>query len=274
MIRTPAVAGTFYPLNKEQLEESIKKSFEKETGPGMPGKKEDKNFISGVAPHAGYAYSGSVAAYLYKEVAESNKIDNFIILGPSHTGLGAPISIMKEGAWAMPFGQVEINQELAEKIIQKEEHFSAGDMAHFKEHSIEVQLPFLQFIQDDFKIVPVCMGMQDYDISKKIGKVIASVSDKKTAVIASSDLLHYQPPQIVKKKDLENLKPLKKLDTKKFYEKTMKEKGACGVGPIVASAEFAKEKGAKKAEILKHATSGDATGDKSSVVGYASILFK
>ncbi len=274
MIRTPAVAGTFYPLNKEQLEKSLEKSFERDEGPGMPGKRKDKQFIAGVAPHAGYAYSGSTAAYLYKEIAESKKIDNFIIFGPSHTGLGAPISVMKHGSWAMPFGQVEINSSLAEKIISKDEYFTAGEMAHFKEHSIEVQLPFLQFIQDDFKMVPICMGVQDYDISKKIGKAVASVSDNKTAVIASSDLLHYQPHKKVKKKDLENLKPLEELNTKKFYEKTMKTKGACGIGSIVAAAEFAKEKGAEKAEILKHATSGDSTGDKSSVVGYASILFK
>lgn len=274
MIRTPAVAGTFYPLNKEQLDETLRKCFESDSGPGMPEKKSERDFIAGVAPHAGYAYSGSTAAYLYKEIAESKKIETFIIIGPNHTGIGSPLSVFSEGEWIMPLGRIEVNQNLSKKLLNENEYLNSDEVAHFKEHSIEVQLPFLQFIQDDFKIVPICMGIQDYEISEKLGKTIASVSDKKTAVIASSDLLHYMPHKEVKDKDIQNLEPLKKMDTGNFYKKTMKTKGACGLGPIVAAAEFAKNKGAKKAEILKHATSGDLTGDKSSVVGYASIIFR
>ncbi len=278
MVRTPAAAGTFYSLKREDLIKELEYCFKHKVGPGLPGKRANKRFIAGVSPHAGYVYSGPVAAHLYKRIAESKKMDTFIILGPNHTGVGAPLSIFPEGSWATPLGQVEIDSELVKELVKDYEYLTEDETAHAYEHSIEVQVPFLQFVEKKFKIVPICMGVQDYKTSVELGQAIARLitrSRKKIGVIASSDWTHYQPDPVARENDLKAIKPLLDLNTERFFN-LLVETGstACGYGPMIATATYASTIGAKKGKLLKYATSGDTYGDKRSVVGYAAIEFE
>ena len=272
MIRSPAVAGAFYAAGKEDLTKQIERCFKSEIGAGLPGKRGSSEIVAGVAPHAGYAYSGPVASHLYKAIAESKKIDTFVILGPNHTGIGTAASIMPEGAWATPLGQAKIDSEIAAKLMRESKFIEMDDMAHVQEHSIEVQLPFLQYVDKDFKFVPICMMAQDLNTAEAIGQEIYNVCrDKNVMVIASSDFSHYEPQPVASKKDHMAIEAIEKLDVEAFYDVIASQNlSACGYGPITAAMTFAKAKGAK-AKLLKYATSGDVTGDKTQVVGYATI---
>jgi len=285
MIRPPAVAGTFYAAEKEKLIKQIENSFKSKFGPGsLPAKKTSDTIFAGIVPHAGYMYSGPFAAHVYKKIAEAEKPETFVIIGPNHSGVGAPISIPVEGAWATPLGQVSIDSDLAKKIVQGGEAIVIDETAHLYEHSVEVQLPFLQYAfgskKDSFKFVPICMMAQDELAAESVGFAIASVAKKeklkeKITVIASSDFSHYEPAKISNPKDLAAIEAIKNLDVDSFY-RIIQEKNvtACGFGPIAAAMIYAKEIGLKKGELLKYGDSGDTSGDKASVVGYAGIIFR
>jgi len=276
MIRHAYAAGTFYPSNDKELKNLIEHCFTHEKfGCGFPRAEERKKTIGIVAPHAGYVYSGYVAAHAYKELAESGKPETIIILGPNHTGYGSGVALMNEGIWETPLGGIEIDNELANKILKSAEIIDVDEMAHTYEHSIEVQLPFLQYIFDNFKIVPICMMLQDIETSREVGKAIAKAcKDKDVRIVASSDFTHYEPHESAEEKDSLAIERIKKIDAEGFY-KVINERSIsiCGPGPIMSLIFAARELDVKNAKLLKYMTSGDVTGDKRAVVGYAAIAF-
>jgi AmmeMemoRadiSam system protein B len=272
-VRNPVVAGQFYEADKKLLEEEIKKCFLSKLGPGkMSSIKKGKREVLGlVAPHAGYFYSGPVAAHAYHSLSADGQPETFIIVGPNHTGIGSALAIMKSGKWLTPLGSAEIDTEAAKKILKESSLLKEDPYAHSCEHSIEVQLPFLQFIYKKIKFVPICMLDQSYEACEDLADAIASAKLKDVVVIASSDFSHYVPYETAYSNDAKALEAIEKLDAKKFYETvTNLNLSVCGYGPITTMLLFAKKVGAKKCRILKYATSGDILGDKSAVVGYCS----
>ncbi|MCC7551770.1 MAG: AmmeMemoRadiSam system protein B [Methanobacterium sp.] len=280
MIRMPAVAGMFYESDEHSLKERIKWCYLHEIGPGeIPGEIGNHRSIKGlISPHAGYPFSGPVAAHSYLELARDGMPETLIILCPNHTGIGSGLSAMTEGSWLTPLGEVEIDEPLAVALVEDYPLLDDDPSAHIKEHSCEVQLPFLQDITPDFKIVPICMMMQDLETSRELGQSIAKISHalgKDVVVIASTDFTHYQPHEVAKAQDAKVLEAISALDEGKMiqviqdYNVTM-----CGYGPVTATMVAAKAMGATEAKILKYATSGETGGDYNAVVGYGSAVFR
>ncbi|MEM5829184.1 MAG: MEMO1 family protein [Candidatus Aenigmatarchaeota archaeon] len=274
-IREPAAAGTFYSYDAANLKREISDSFSHRLGPRGFKK---QNFLAAVVPHAGYIYSGPIAAWIYSRIEKAN----YIIFGPNHTGIGAKFALMKIGLWKTPLGEVAIHDEIAEKILKECKIVEHDVMAHQHEHSIEVQLPFLQYrYGNDFKFVPIAILNEFADEvfledCKTVGKAVANVIKKekgKWIILASSDFSHYVPQKVAKRIDLSLIEEIEKLNEKKFFEKILeKNASVCGFGGIASTIVAAKELGAKKGELLKYATSGDITGEFDSVVGYASVM--
>jgi hypothetical protein len=278
-VRRPSRAGEFYAGTAESLKAQIEECFTHRLGPGKIPRVAEKSLqslVGFVSPHAGYMYSGSVAAHGYYSLAMEGKPEVIAIFGPNHTGQGSGISIMSEGAWRTPLGDAEIDAETANRIMRESNIIDLDDSAHTLEHSIEVQLPFLQYLYSAvFKFVPICFMMQDLDSSREVGQATATaLKDKNALIIASSDMTHYEPQKIAEKKDKLAIEAIEKMDEEQFYS-ALEDNGitACGYGPIVALIVAAKMLGVKNAKLLKYATSGNVTGDFSSVVGYASIAF-
>lgn len=274
-IRAPVVAGTFYDLNKEMLRKQIERCFSHKLGPGEMKK---KSFIAAIAPHAGYEYSGPIAAWTYSRIEKAS----YLILGPNHTGIGARFAAMKSGMWKTPLGGIIVYEKFAEKLFEECKILELDVMAHENEHSIEVQLPFLQYrFGDDFKFVPISILNEFADETlleacRIIGKGVASAIKKqkeKWIIIASSDFSHYVPQERALKTDNYVIKAILKLNEKDFFAR-INEKAAnvCGFGPIAIAIVAAKALGAKKGELLKYSTSGNITGDIGAVVGYASTI--
>ena len=204
--------------------------------------------------------------------------DTFIIMGPSHTGSGKPFSIMTEGIWKTPLGEVEIDSALGKKILASSRYLEEDSLAHLGEHSIEVQLPFLQYFSADFKIIPIMLAYAGGAVYKEIGKAIAEgikESGRKAVIIASSDMTHYESQASAQKKDTQAIEAILKLDEDELLKRVEElDISMCGYAPAVSLIVAAKELGAKGAELVKYQTSGDTTGDYSSVVGYAGIIIK
>jgi AmmeMemoRadiSam system protein B len=222
-------------------------------------------------------YSGPVAASAFYELALDGKPETVVILGPNHTGYGSALALMCEGVWRTPLGDVEIDSGLADKILHETSLVDADELAHRYEHSIEVQLPFLQFLYGNkFKIVPICFQLQDYDSAVEVGMALTeALADANTVVIASSDMTHYEPAKAASTKDQAALKAVIDMDAKRFYETVESQNiTACGFMPITSLITYANGVGAKEAKILSYHNSGDITGDHSSVVGYAAVSFK
>ncbi|HEX7467944.1 MAG TPA: AmmeMemoRadiSam system protein B [Methanobacterium sp.] len=279
MIRKPAVAGLFYELDPDSLRKQIEWCFKHSLGPGNMPVMESKRDIKGViAPHAGYIYSGPVAAHTYHEIAEDGFPETFIILCPNHTGMGSGVSAMKEGSWETPLGLADIDSEFADLMIKNARIIDSNADAHLREHSAEVQLPFLQYLNPDFKFVPVTMWMQDIETSTEIGNSIyktASELGRDVVVIASTDFTHYQPQNVAQTQDMKVIDAIKAMDENLMIKRVAQlNVTMCGYGPVAATMVATKKMGATNCEILKYATSGDATGDKSSVVAYASAVFR
>jgi AmmeMemoRadiSam system protein B len=279
-VRRPTQAGAFYEGNAESLKKQIEKCFLSELGPGkVPQVKKDgaRRIVGLVCPHAGYMFSGPVAAHAYYELASDGKPEVVVIFGPNHTGFGSPLAIMNEGVWRTPLGDVEVDGETANQIVHEARIVDVDESAHKYEHSIEVQLPFLQFLYGSaFKIVPICFLMQDLTSANEVGEAVAKVlAGKNGVVIASSDMTHYEPHKTAKEKDLAVLEAVEEMDATKFYSIIeSRHVSACGYGPIMALITAAKSLGAKEAKLLCYRTSGDVIGDYSSVVGYAAVCFK
>ncbi|MHC3128680.1 MAG: AmmeMemoRadiSam system protein B [Candidatus Bathyarchaeota archaeon] len=278
-MRSPAVAGSWYAGTPNSLRKQIEELFTHRLGPqSLPSVVEEgsRSLVGLVVPHAGYMASGPVAAHAYYHLAKDGKPDVIVIFGPNHTGRGSALSIMNEGVWRTPLGDVEIDTETANQILQASRIVDVDEMAHAHEHSIELQLPFLQYLYgSDFKFVPICFRMQDLESSREVGKAVAkALKGKNGLVIASSDLTHYEPQERAEKKDKMAIDAALKMDEEQYYN-TVEAYGisTCGYGPTIAAITAAKELGAKKSQLLCYKTSGDVIGDRSAVVGYASIAF-
>jgi AmmeMemoRadiSam system protein B/AmmeMemoRadiSam system protein A len=267
MIRLPTVAGRFYPESAPELEALIK---------SMVDEKAVKEDVLGmVVPHAGYPYSGPVVGACLSRI---NFKDTFIIMGPNHTGRGKPFSIMTEGKWRTPLGNVEIDVELAKKLVATSKYLREDEEAQRLEHSIEVQLPFLQYFKKDIKLVPIIMTLSTVEAHRQIGKEIArAIKDTKRAaiVMVSSDMTHYETQESTKHKDEQAIRAMLELNEYELARRIEKLNiTMCGYAPAISLLAAMKELDGTQAELVKYQTSGDTTGDFDSVVGYAGILFK
>ncbi len=279
-IRRPTVAGQFYEGDAEALRLQIKSCFLSNLGPGkLPGvnlHSHPREIVGLICPHAGFMYSGAIAASGYFELALDGAPDTVVVLGPNHTGYGSALALMREGAWQTPLGDIQVDKELADAVLAETNIVDVDDVAHRYEHSIEVQLPFLQYLYGDrFKLVPICFLMQDYDSAVEVGRSLVEALDaRNVVVIASSDMTHYEPAKVAAEKDHAALDAVLGLDAKRFYG-TIEAQNitACGYAPIAALMTYALGVNAK-AKLLNYHNSGDSSGDYSSVVGYASVSFR
>lgn len=261
-MRFPAVAGQFYPGSGAELGRQLD---------GMLHPEKEISCLGAVVPHAGYMYSGHVAAKVYSCLP---KADTYVIIGPNHHGLGQPVALSRD-SWKTPLGVVEPDLKLADllsgSIIEYDE------TAHRHEHSIEVQIPFLQKRFQGFKILPICMGLQDEKTALEVGQAISKAAlklNRSCIVIASSDFTHYEPQETARKVDAKLLEAILNMDAASLYDRVYRYQAtACGYGPIAATIAAASELGAKAGRLLAYATSGDVSGDYSQVVGYAAIAF-
>ena len=277
--RLPAVAGMFYEADAEALKAQIEWAFRHPLGPGsLPTVSNERQPLSKgfVVPHAGYMYSGPIAANSYFQIAAEGPAETYVIIGPNHTGLGEIVSVYPSGVWVTPLGEVEVDTELARTIISASSFAAPDEKAHLYEHSVEVQVPFLQYLFGDrFRIVPIVVYEQTPEIAEDLGKAILEAAEKigrDIVVIASSDFTHYEPHDVAVAKDKLAIDAILELDPLKLYQTIQKYSiSMCGPGPVMAMLYYAREAGASSAKLLRYATSGDVAGDKSSVVGYASI---
>ncbi len=275
-IRTPAVAGMFYPSEKNELKNMVHDCFLNSFGPGKLAPSESTQKIFGViCPHAGYIYSGPIACHSYYAIS-SEPVDLFIIVGPNHWGIGCSVAAMKDCEWETPLGHVQVDSEMAEELENISEMVELDFFSHTREHSLEVQLPMLlEVYSNEFKILPIILVNQNQEAAQDVGVAISKLAQKKkTMIIGSSDFTHYEENEFAHKQDESLIEPILKLDVDQFYKVLHEKKvSACGYGAIAATMVACKDLGAKKGELLRYATSGDITGDKSSVVGYGSIIF-
>ena len=275
-VRTPAVAGMFYPKEKNELKTAIHDCFLHPIGPGkIPPTLDNEKILGIISPHAGYMYSGPVATNSFYSIS-SQKPELVIITGPNHYGIGCNVAVMKEGLWKTPLGEVEVDSECAIEINKIYKDIELDFFSHTRDHSLEVQIPMLQEIYSHkFKILPIILIDQDDQTAKKVGSAIAKIAKmRKTMIVGSSDFTHYEENNFAHKQDSALIEPILNLDLNEFYGVLQeKQVSACGYGAIASTMIACKELGAKKGRLLKYATSGDITGDKSSVVGYASIVF-
>ncbi len=275
-IRTPAVAGLFYPSESRKLKSLVHDCFIHPFGPGkIPPSDNTKKIFGIICPHAGYVYSGPIACHSFYKIS-SSPIELFIIIGPNHWGIGCNVASMKDCRWETPLGTVEVDSESVTELSKISETIELDFFSHTKEHSLEVQIPILQEVfSNGFKILPIALIDQTKNTTIELGRCIAKIAKKKNSmIIGSSDFTHYEENNFAHKQDEALIEPILDLDLDRFY-KILNEKKitACGYGAIATTMAACKELGATKGELLKYATSGDITGDKSSVVGYGSIIF-
>jgi AmmeMemoRadiSam system protein B len=272
MIRSPAVAGSFYYGSKVMLKEQVESFVD------LKAKKEDACGI--VVPHAGFMYSGKVAGAVYSSI---NMPDTFVILGPNHTGLGGDFSIVTSGVWRMPFGDVRIDADLAESILTHSKVVELDDMAHVQEHSIEVQLPFMQYFSETFQIVPIAVRHYPpedsflqacFDVGGAIAQAVKKTNEK-VVVAASTDLSHYESQKTAETNDKAALDAILAMDpVQLFKEVRERDISMCGYGPVAATLTACKSIGCSAARLVKYMTSGDVTGDRRQVVGYGGVVIQ
>jgi AmmeMemoRadiSam system protein B len=268
-IREPAVAGRFYPANPQTLHDEIE-SYIKPADKNQPEQK--INALGCIVPHAGYMYSGHVAGAVYRRLDLPEQI---VILCPNHTGMGEPLAIMSEGVWRTPLGDAAIDEPLAAELKQAMPLLSEDEEAHRAEHALEVQLPFLQVLEPDFRFVPITVGTSNFSVLSALGTAIGNVlmkRENRVLVIASSDMNHYESDEVTRVKDHRAIDQLLALDPRGLYDVVREGHiSMCGYGPAVIMLTAACKLGATKAELIRYATSGDISGDKEMVVGYAGI---
>lgn len=287
-IRNAVVAGQFYPGSEKTLQHQIEECFLNARGYGkLPVVQKKKGTLKGiVVPHAGYVYSGAIASHAYGHLAEQGFAETFIILGPNHTGMGSGVSVMIDGVWKTPLGTVALDTFLAESLATG--IIDQDTSAHAYEHSIEVQLPFLQYVAGgrEFEFVPICMMMQDYETIQEVGEILAKAiqnSKKNVIIIASSDFSHVgfnyrsapspgmRVDEYAAKQDMLAIKEILALDPQNLIE-TVEQQNItmCGPGPVAVMLSTAKKLGATRAELLKYGTSYEVHPN-SSCVGYGAI---
>ena len=281
MLRKPAVAGHFYQGTKESLKQQVREFI-------VPAEK--VRALGIMSPHAGLIYSGAVAGAVYSSI---DLPDTFVLIGPNHTGLGAPVSIMCEGRWETPLGSVDIDEPLARSILSRSPRIQEDSLAHLREHSLEVQLPFIQYFKKSFKIVPIQMLDTRLEtcleVGRAVGEAIAECGMRNAEckpeirnpkseirndlIVASSDMSHYERAAAAKQKDFEAIRHILALDPEGLYS-TVKNQGItmCGYGPAAAMLAACKILGASEAKLVNYANSGDVSGDYEQVVGYAGII--
>ena len=264
MLRPPAVAGHFYPGSPGELDREVRRLTR-----DIPGKLPARGIL---VPHAGYAYSGLVAGEVYSAVEIP---DREVIFCPNHTGAGAEAAVMTAGGWKMPWGTVPIDEDLARRILAGSSVLSEDRAAHSREHSLEVQLPFLKRFRESFRFVPIALGRLSLEECRSLGEEVAGVLRNESSaplMIASSDMTHYEPDAVARKKDEKAISRILALDPEGLYRTVRSERiTMCGVIPATVVLFAALSLGAREARLIKYATSGDAGGDYAQVVGYAGI---
>jgi len=263
-VRPPAVAGRFYPGEPDVLRAEVHSYLTSE--------RNRTSVLGCIVPHAGYMYSGHVAGAVYARLELPQR---YIILCPNHTGVGEPLSIMSEGSWRTPLGNVTIDTVLARDLMSRFPLLSEDELAHRAEHALEVQLPFLQELAGDFQFVPITVGTSRLDALSALGTVMADAlqnAAQRALIVASSDMNHYETDSVTRKKDHKAIEQMLTGDARTLYEVIKRERiSMCGYGPTVAMLIAARQLGAKRAELIKYATSADVSGDRETVVGYAAL---
>jgi AmmeMemoRadiSam system protein B len=269
MIRLPAVAGRFYPDDPDSLRSAVDSFL---AGDGEEKKSRARACL---VPHAGYVYSGGVAGEVYRRMEIPARV---ILLGPRHFPRGAPLAILSDGAWQTPLGMAPIDRLLAEKIVRAFPLLREDAVAHAAEHSLEVQLPFLQRLVPSFAFVPIVIGPAQWEPLEALGRALAGViaaEREPILLIASSDMNHYESDAVTRVKDRKAIDQILALEPRKLFDTVRDEKiSMCGYAAAVAVLIAARELGATQAELVRYATSGEVNGDMQEVVGYAGIVVK
>ena len=264
-VRPPAVAGIFYPADPESLQRDVRGFLPEKPAPGRA--------FGAIVPHAGYVYSGPVAGAVYARLEIPGVV---VILCPNHTGRGAAAALDPSEAWGTPLGNVPLARRLANRILELAPAVSEDSRAHAREHSLEVQLPFLKYLRPDVEIVPLCLGEPSLPLCREVGEVLARVIREETEpplVLASSDMNHYESRSVGHAKDDLALGRIEDLDADGLFETVIARSiSMCGFLPATALLVAARSAGAKRAEVVSRRDSGDETGDPSSVVGYAGVV--
>lgn len=269
MIRQAVVAGYFYPGRTETLLRTLEDLIDFQ--------EEKLSAISIVVPHAGYMYSGKVAGKVYGRIEPP---DVAVILGPNHTGLGPEVSLFSGEAFLTPLGEAKINKELSNLLLESSALISADTLAHRREHSLEVQIPFLQYLNPKIEIVPICIGHLSLEEIRDLGEALARSIDqfeasleKNVLIVASSDFSHYEPQTVANTKDALAIREILNLSEEGLLQVVFRERiSMCGVFPVAITIYASKLLGAEEAILVDYRTSGDVTGDYSAVVGYGGII--
>jgi MEMO1 family protein len=267
IVRPPAVAGRFYPSQPRELEKCVASYCIAPAGIAR------RAAVACLVPHAGYRFSGHVAGAVYARLELPRR---FLLLGPRHYPRGKAEAILSEGSWQTPLGRTEIDTALAAELKQACVGLVDDEVAHRDEHALEVQLPFLQELAGDFRFVPIVLGTTDYGALESLGIAIAEVLAKQAEpvlIVASSDMNHYETDEITRAKDHKAVDRLLAFDPRGLYD-TVRREGItmCGFGAAVSMLTAARLLGARRAELIRYATSGDITGDRDEVVGYAGVI--
>jgi AmmeMemoRadiSam system protein B len=263
--RYPVVAGSFYPGRPLELRRVLKGLVE--PGRGQAGVK------ALISPHAGYIYSGAVAGAVF---SSARLPERFVLLGPSHRDIGSRFAVYPSGSWITPLGEIFVDCETADLILS-ESDLTVGDPGlHSREHSLEVQIPFIQYLRPEARITPIlCPYFADFDQLQEIGRAIAGAvksSEHEILIVASTDMSHYLPQATARRKDFMAIDAVLALDARKLFDVVRSEDiGMCGFQAVTATLSAAEGLGATGAELIRYQTSGDVSGDDSSVVGYAGI---
>jgi len=264
-VRQPAVAGRFYPGDRAILLDELSSYLSPSDSP--------RPAIGCIVPHAGYIYSGPVAGAVFASIDVPQRC---LVLCPNHTGRGRPLAIMSHGTWQTPLGAVAIDSQVADTLKQQFPLLSEDSDAHRSEHAIEVQLPFLQQRRPHLTFVPITLGTGEFDLLEKLGHAVAGVlkaQSEPTLIVASSDMNHYESDRVTRVKDRKAIERILALDARGLYDVvTNEDVSMCGFGPAIVMLTAAKSLGATSAELIKYATSGDVSGDRDMVVGYAGVV--
>jgi AmmeMemoRadiSam system protein B len=265
MVRRPAVAGYFYPKKADELRAMVKGMVDPQA--------QKKKALAVVSPHAGFVYSGGVAGAVYSSVEIPGVV---IILGPSHQGIRTVFGIMSEGAWQTPLGEVPVDARLARAILERSPLVQEDAGGQAAEHSLEVQLPFLQYLKKEFSIVPLCISpAAGYDDLENLADALADSirqSGQEVLLVSSTDMSHYVSQETARKLDFMAIEKILALDARGLYDVVQEENiSMCGFQPTTAVILAAKKLGARTAELVRYQTSGDASGDYERVVGYAGL---
>lgn len=268
MVRLPAVAGQFYPASPRELSSLVHRFIHEN------GAQEKARVRACVVPHAGYVYSGHVAAAVFSRIVVPPKI---LVLGVRHEPRGEALAIMSHGAWRTPLGDVTIDRALGLQLRIACPELQEDEVAHSREHSLEVELPFLQVLQPEFTFVPVAFGSTDVAGLVKIGLGIAEVIAKnkqEMLIVTSSDMNHYEEEKTTRQKDQRAIECMMRLDPQGLYDVCRRERNSmCGLGPVIVTLSAVKKLGGSHGELIKYGTSGEISGDYASVVGYAGMIF-